>query len=318
MSTALRLLTAAALIAGTCTAAVADDPVASGPVVVPLHVNRGPMGDPRLGIDVTVGEKTVQVLADTGSRGLRVLASAVPAGSVHRTGRAAAGGYASGIVLHGEAATAPLALGAARAPAADIELVDGISCADGRPDCPAANGSKPEMFGVLFPGILGLGSIDPPRGQCCSNPLPALAGGVGRTYVVRANFGAPELVLNPDAATVRAFTLLDVSRGTLPRGCVRVSASPNEVCGEVLFDTGTPQLVVTTTGIAAAGPYPPGTTATLTVGGWSHAFAVGPGTPLRLNLRRGDTNRIVVGLAALQSVDVYYDLAGGRMGLLAR
>jgi hypothetical protein len=306
------VVAAAALVVGTVGAAGSN---ASGPIVVPLHVERGPMGDPRLGIDVTIGEKAARVLVDTGSAGLRVLASSVPPGSARRTGRSAAGGYASGIVLSGEEASAALAFGEARAPSAAIELVDRIECGPQRPNCPAANGGTPEMFGGLFPGILGISITDPPRGRCCANPLAAVPGGVGQTYVVHADFAAPSLTLNPDSATVGAFTMIDVPRGALPHGCIRISSSPNETCGDVLFDTGAPQLLVTTTGIASTGAFARGTTATLTLGPWTHGIAVGPGTDVRLNVRRGDTNRIVVGLSVLQQLDVYYDIGAGRIGL---
>jgi hypothetical protein len=288
----------------------------AGTLVVPLHVERGPYGDPRLGIDVNVGPRTVRVLFDTGSPGLRILASALPADAARRTGQHAAGGYGSGLVLRGEEATARFAVGDSNAAEqTPIELVDGYSCADERPNCPAANGGTPEMFGKLFPGILGASNVDPPRGRCCANPLGALIA-YGKRYIVHADFTAPTLTLGPDAAALAPFTMIDVARGTLPRGCLRVSSvALGEVCGEVLFDTGTPQFVVTTTGIAAQGPFASGTTATLSVGTWSHAFEIGPRTPLHLLMRRGDANRIIVGLAALQSVDVYFDLFAGRLGL---
>jgi hypothetical protein len=290
----------------------------AGTLVVPLHVERGPYGDGRLGIDVTVGARTVRVLLDTGSAGLRLLSSAVPDGSARRLRASASGVYGSGLVLRGQEARARFAVGDSNAAEdAIIELVDGFECAQERPNCQAANGGTPEMFGLLFPGILGIGYVDPPGNRCCPNPLEALTA-YGRRYIVHAQVSAPTLTLGPDPASLAAFTMIDVPHGVLPRGCLRVSGIAfGDVCGEVLFDTGTPQLVVTTTGIASAGPLPSGTTATLTVGTWSHAYAIGPATGLRLNLRRGDTNRIIVGLAALQSVDVYYDLFARRIGLLS-
>jgi len=311
-------LITAALVALMFGAAGAPGSPAGGPVVVPLYVEHGPHGDPRLGIDVAIGERTARVLLDSGSAGLRVLASQAGA-STRRTGRAAAGRYGSGLALHGEEATTPLAIGAAHGDAIPIELVDSFDCLPEQPNCPAANGGTPEMFGVLFPGILGVSAIDPAGGRCCANPLPALAGGVGRSYVLHANFANPALILNPDAATTGAFTMVDAARGTSPRGCIHITgAEPSEVCGEVLFDTGTPPCVVTTTGVGHEGAFPPRTPLTISVGAWSHTFAVGPGTPLRLNVRRGGVNRIVVGLAMLQDFDVYYDIAGSRIGLSPR
>jgi len=210
---------------------------AGEPVVVPLYVERGPHGDVRLGIDVTIDDKKARVLVDTGSVGLRVLASAGGT-ATRRTGRSAGGAYGSGLMLHGVEARTPLAIGSARGDDVTIELVDSFDCLPGR-TCAVTNGGTPEMFGVLFPGIMGLRLRDAPRGDCCANPLPALAGGVGRSYIVHANVADPALILNPDPGSVAKFTMVESALG-ISRGCVRIpSAQPSEVCGEVLFDTGT-------------------------------------------------------------------------------
>jgi hypothetical protein len=289
----------------------------AGPTVVPLHVERGPFGDPRLGIDVTLGSKTVRVLLDTGSVGLRILASAVPADAARRNGTSAAGGYASGIVLQGEQATARLSIGDPNVvESAVIELVDGISCNDQQPKCPAANGGTPEMFGALFPGIFGASNDSPPRGRCCGNPIEAFSE-YGRRYIVHAKFDAPTITLGPEPTTLSNFTMIDVPRGLSPRGCIRIVGAPNDICGAVLFDTGAPAILVTTTGIVPQGGLSGELAATLTLGTWSHVFASGPRVPVRVTLRRGNQNHITIGLAALQSLDVYYDLAAGRMGFAA-
>lgn len=78
----------------------------------------------------------------------------------------------------------------------------------------------PEMFGGAFPGIIGIGMQVPPRGACCSSPIPALANGVGRRYVVRADLRAPELTLDPDDAAVQDFDMSDVGPSGWPQGCI--------------------------------------------------------------------------------------------------
>ncbi|MGZ3497333.1 MAG: hypothetical protein ACXWNZ_05605 [Vulcanimicrobiaceae bacterium] len=283
-----------------------------------MHVTRGVFGEPRLGIDVTIGGTSIRVLFDTGSAGLRVVASAVSSNSTRRTGVPAGGGYGTGLILQGEEATATLAIGDAHTDGdAGVELVNGFSCSAQRPECPAANGGTPEMFGRLFPGILGAGNIEPALGRCCDNPLKAFEDGVGRTYIVHSNFAAPTLTLNPDSAEKSAFTMVDVGvMATPPSGCFTISDT--KICGDVIFDTGTPQLVVTTNGALPTGPTR-GTSMTLAIGRWSHEYALGAGSPpVRLVMQRGMTNRTVVGLAALQDIDVLYDLDAGRIGLLNR
>lgn len=293
----------------------------SGPVVIPLHLTHGPFGDPRLGIDVSIGSATLHVLFDTGSSGLRVLASAVPNGIARRTGPSSVGlgSYGSGLVLTGAPASAPVSVGAANSPSAAFELVDGFSCAASRPNCPSANGGTPEMFGRLFPGIFGASPTGPPNDRCCQNPLFAF-GDTGSRYIVHSNFAGPTLTLNPDAQTTAAFSFVDLpndgGRLGMPSGCLRISGVP-DICGTVIFDTGSPQLSATTTTPVNVGPVAPGTLVMLNMGSWSHEFTTGPRERLRLSIRQGPTNNIIVGLAALQHIDVFYDRSG-RIGMLTR
>jgi hypothetical protein len=288
---------------------------ATGPTTIPLHVEGGD-ADPRLAIDVLFGTKPVRVLFDTGSLGLRLLASAVPADAARRTGSAPINGYGTGLMLHGDQAMAALSLGDPTVTdTTQIEVVDSFSCSPERPRCPAADGGIPVMFGRMFPGILGAGNGIPPRGGCCTNPFDA-SGAYGKQYIVHSNFSGPNIVVRPDAATIAKFSMVSAARGVRPYGCIRLVGSPNDICGGVLFDTGTPQIEVVTNTIADSAQTSGEIPAKLTLGTWSHTFAGGK-VPVRVNLRRGNGNRIIIGLSALQSVDVFYDLAGERMGFLA-
>jgi len=288
---------------------------AAGPTTIPLHVEEYG-GVPRLGIDVMFGTKTLRFLFDTGSGGLRVLASAVPPDAAQRTGASASGGYASGIMLHGEQAIARLSIAdPSVVQSTQIELVDSITCADQRPNCPAANGGTPVMFGRLFSGIFGASNATVPRGGCCINPFEAF-NEYGKQYLVHANMSAPTVTLKPDSAMLAKFTMIPVPRNLMPRGCIHIPTAVNDICGEVLFDTGAPGIQVTTNTIAANGQVRAEIPARLTIGTWSHTFASAK-TPVFVALVRGNTNNIIIGLAGMQSVDVFYDLAGERMGLFA-
>jgi hypothetical protein len=275
-------------------------------VAVPLHVVRGTGGEPRLGIDLTVGADAVRVLLDTGSPGLRLLAQAVHGQSASRTGQKSGGGYGSGLELQGEEALASVSLGSARGDRIPIELVDGYSWDDGDTT------RKPEMFGELFPGILGLDMVTP--GICCSNPLPALANGVGKQYIVHAAFDGPQLVLDPDASMTQNFTMVDVGGDGWPQGCIDVEGNlPYDFCGPVLFDTGTPAIVISGPGIDTPGRARPGSTAHLRVADWSHDFVAG--RRMRIIVHRAAQPRIVIGLSALQEVDVLFDFNAHKIGL---
>ncbi len=284
--------------------------------VIPLHVEHGPAGVPRLGIDVTVGAHPVRLMLSTSTSGMRVLAGALPPGAAERTGTLAAGSFASGLVLHGERARVQLGLpGAGGTASTLVELIDRYDCADQRPGCPAANGRTPQIFGAPFAGMFGIGNAPPPAGACCPNPFNGFEAYRPR-YIVHAALAAPSLTLDPGDAALRGFTMVDVTGAQTPLGCVRLAGGvTSKFCGEMLFDTGTPYLTVVTTGTIIPTPLPPGTTASITVGTWSHTYAIGSDAGLHLVMRHGPQNRIVVGLAALQSADLFYDLPTERIGL---
>ena len=318
-SAVVRLVVGAVLSVALSIPVNADPPAAlsgEGSIVVPLHVERGPWGDVHLGIDVTVDDTTSRVLLSTATMGLHILAARVGS-AARRTGQDAATVYSNGLSLHGAEAKTTLRIGTAHADDVPIALVDSYDCSPERPHCPAANLATPEMFGTLFPGILGIGLMAPTPSRCCGNPLPSLAGGVGRSYIVRANFAGPTLTLNPDAATVTRFTMVEALQDWT-WGCISIEgAQPNQVCGGVMFDTSSPQMHVTTTGVGHPGVFPNHTPVTLRVGDFSHAFDIGPETPRHLIIQRGSQNAIVVGLAYMQDLDLYYDFATNRIGLAA-
>jgi hypothetical protein len=293
-------------------------PASGRQAIVPLYVERGPHGVPRLGIDVTVGTRTARLMVSTNTSGVRVLARAVQAASAQRTGWPAAFVFDGGLLVHGEEARARLRLdGVGGTGTATIGLVDTVECVPTQPRCSAANGAPPDVLGGLFSGLFGLKLIDPPTTECCPNPFHWF-GMSHRRYIVHSAFAPPSIVLDPDAATVKRFTIVHISSAETPLGCIRLAGgATNEVCGEVLFDTTTSELTVTTTGAIVRMPLPPRTTATLTVGGWSYSYALSGRAGPNLVVHGGATNSIVVGLDALQSVDLLYDLDAETIGLRA-
>ena len=278
-------------------------------LVVPLHIVQGTHGEPRLGLDVTIGSDPIRVMVDTGSPGLRLLSRVLHPNSATRTGRSAAGGYASTLQLQGEEASAQLTIGAARGDRVPLELVDSYHFADNGPQ------GTPEMFGGAFPGIIGIGMQTTPRGTCCTSPLPALADGLGMRYVVRAAFSGPQLILNPDDATAQTFTMADIGPGGWPQGCVTIDGMlAYDLCGEVLFDTGAFGVTVLTNGAdAPAGFASRGAVAHLRVGDWNHDFTAGRG--IRINVRPGAFTGIIVGLDALQRIDLLFNFNNHQLGL---
>jgi hypothetical protein len=301
----------AALVFASVTVRGADQ----GPVVIPLHVDRGTGGERRLGIDVTVGSKTQRYLLDTGSTGLRVLASSLPDDAYRRTGRSERYGYGTGVELNGEQATAAIGIGSEHGSNESIQIVDRLACTPEYPDCRAKTTQQAEMFGQLYPGIFGALPLPPGQPTCCDVPFGGLDGRVGRTFIVHADFDEPTVTLNPDATMKSAFTVIPIGPLLGPRGCIRIYDVGQETCGPVLFDTGGNQILIMTTGVVPAKPW---THALLRIGSWTHDFDLGlraSGGRIGVSFKRYAEMRIVVGLSALQDLDLYYDLDARNIGL---
>jgi hypothetical protein len=285
-------------------------------IVVPLHLVRYTDGSTQLGIDVTFGTKTQRLLFDTGSTGLRILANALSADAFKRTGRSLTYGYGSGMQVEGEEANAALSIGAAHGTNVPIQVVDRVVCNPIQlTDCPKDLVAASDFAGP-YPGIMGV-YVRSPQLDCCDSPLYNLEGKVGRHFIVHANFDAPALILNPDTTTMKPFSIVDFEAFGAPRGCIRIYESEIETCGPVIFDTGSPMLLVTTTGVVPALPW---THATVRIGGWTHDFTVGATEvgKVPLYVLHSETARIVLGLPAMQQFDVFYDLDARRVGVVTR
>jgi hypothetical protein len=216
--------------------------------------------------------------------------------------------YLAGLRVHGEAAFATLRIGAAYGSGISIVLVNAYSWAG------SSSRTGPEMFGRLFSGILGLDMRAVPSTRCCANPLPALAGGVGRRYIVHAGLDAPSLLLNPDDAALRGFTMLQPHDGPWPFGCVSVSdILPHTLCGELVFDTGTPQLNIAGPALRETRVAAPGAVATVRSGGWSQTFTSAPN--LTVIAHEAPVNRIIVGLEPMRLLDVLFDFDAHAIGV---
>lgn len=303
---------AVAFFAGALLLGASTPTSAPGPIVIPLHAEAGKEGEPRLGIDVTLGSSTQRVMFDTGSTGLRIENKALPAEAYRRTGRSAKADYGFGFEVRGEEASAAVTMGAAHATNMPFQVIDEFGCSPAVRDCPVDE-VEPSLFSGIYSGIFGA-YFTPTRGGCCASPLALLDGGIGRRYIVHAAFDAPTLTLNPDERMVNTFSVVDFAAFGAPRGCIRIYQTGQETCGPVIFDTGTPQLLVTTTGMI---PQRPWTHAMLRIGAWTYDFPIGSGPGgVPLSVRRTDVIRIVVGLTAMQDFDVYYDLDRLRVGVI--
>jgi hypothetical protein len=290
-------------------------------VVVPLTVEHSPYHQPYLGIDVTIGSVTKRLEVDTGSPGLRILASALPADAFAKTGFTETGDFGNGYTLRGSIATASLAVAGIRSEhPVRVEAIESIACASWSPRCSAAKGGTPDEFGRVFPGVFGLRITNALPEECCVNPLLGLTGHVGESYIVHAAFAKPSLTLNPDAATVAKFASFPTTLTSWPEGCITVKDVNLRVCGEVMVDTGLQETLIQDPSPSFQGIFPGNTVASLSIGSYKHDFTSGGEGDERYSIfsQKGDRKRIIFGLGALQDVDVYFDVVHGRIGFLNR
>ena len=328
------LVRAAALVAAVLAAAGCATAPHIAPVAVPLKVM---VAGARLGVAVQIGGKTLTLLVDTGSSGLRVPASRIPAGSARILGPAPPNAYGSGARFHGHVALARLRIGTVDSPGpVPIELVTSIDCVPNKPDCPHATDHSPDATSGPFDGIIGLSPRDDPA---VPNPLWFL-GAVGHSYVVHVdNSGTSNLILGapPDGFTlthlqpraIPATTPATTAAGTaaLHPGwrtrvplCLTVTSPPGQapVCTPTMFDTGTPSLAtIRAAGIPAQQRLPAHSTVSLSTPDDSCSAAYTTRRTGGVTLIPATTPEAssVAGLPAFAQLDVRFDLAQGTIGL---
>ncbi|MEY9862636.1 hypothetical protein ABH935_008284 [Catenulispora sp. GAS73] len=328
----------AASSGGAATAAAR--PVPSGPAAgsgsIPYSV-ADPDTAPRPVVTVEIGGVQLLMLLDTGSTGIRVAADKIPSGAVTVTGPAAAYGYGSGIQLHGDQADADVVMNGYHTGPLPIELVRWTDCFADKPDCPAAHGAKPAMFGGVLDGIMG---VSPEEISGLVNPLWALhdaAGGpIGRQFAVSydpsqvsgeiqlnvpaAGYGLAQLPRTPAGSHrhVRSALLPAAPPSWNPRAvqtCVEGGALAKH-CGPAMFDTGTPEFALNVPG-GPAGTWLAGRSLVVGVpeAGWSAAYSTGSGTGVSVaDAPSTATSGTLIGFPAFAQGPIRFDLEAGTVG----
>jgi hypothetical protein len=324
--------TASTSAPGTAPATAPGAPVRDAAVgqMIPLSIVTV-AGAPRLVADIHVGGTPLRVLLDTGSSGLRVVASKLSPGSATPVGPAPAYAYGSGVELTGTDARASVGIGAVHSVAPlPIELVEATHCVAAQPRCPAADGHAPPAFGGVVDGILGVSlraSTD------LGDPMSGLPG--GQAFAVHYDpAGHSSLLLG---APADGFTLQRLQPAPAG-GPADAAASPNWVaalplcfrapsklaepaCTNLaLFDTGSASTTIIAAHVTDA-TLPPNTTLTLatTDNRWSQTYITGPGQVATLiSPTHAGTNRSIVGLPAFARVDLRFDRTAGTIGFRSR
>jgi hypothetical protein len=294
-------------------------------VLIPLHVERADEGHARLGLPVQLDGTAVYMAFDTGTQGVRVLSSVLPGVNYPVTGPATSLTFANGAVVSGPSAKLPFSVIGTKPVDVTVQTVNDVRCQRNQRKCLAMDGYTGE-FGFAFSGIVGAGAAQS-NDDCCTQPLRALPGNIGQRYLVHANFGKPFVILSPSTGLTHEFTLVPMTasqNGAMqwPVGCVQVG-DKMRFCAPVVFATGSTEMSRIETDkapnwtgdgdvndVLTQGNYD----IALGVGSWVHRYESAQVTIAKAN---PGANRIVIGLMAMQNLDVLLDFPRGQLGLHA-
>lgn len=196
-------------------------PIGQGAVAVPMTVRTFNLGGSPLKLlsvfsAVASGNET-DLLLDTGSSGMRILASEAGTQGLVRTGRQETVRFGDGTELAGELATAPVSFSTIETEEPIlIHLIDRVQCAPATPDCPGVN-----LFGANAPfkGIVGASLNFRTNRNDLFSPFTRLAGNnLGSGYIIETGgFNAQQgrLIFGLTNQTTAGFTRVQLEqRGT--------------------------------------------------------------------------------------------------------
>ncbi len=229
-------------------------------VDVPIAITQADAdGAMRFSIGIEVDGSPLEVMVDTGSRGLRILRNAVPdTAYACVTTTASRETYGSGLELDGVVARATITIGGVATPAPiPVMYVDSLSC-DGPGDCGASSDSADTatVFGG-FRAILGIGLRN--GAAAIGSPIAQLPG--QPSFVVHTSaYGASTGTLTIGPIDTSAFATLQLPAasddGTLANGtpawddrygiptCLDDATSGGNYCEPGIWDTGAPQTII--------------------------------------------------------------------------
>jgi len=214
---------------------------------LPLTVGRS-AADRRATIGTTIGGASQTLLFDTGSSGISVFATAVPAGLASTTGAPFQQPFGGGVLLSGTTVSAPVAVAgrATNGPIA-IRLVERATCIAGVPDCAAKGGIAALARSIGADGVFGAGLW---ASDAAYSPLVQLASGIPDSIGVtwRRSTGTVTLDPAPDRAPVAALSMPPADPASLPNGanawdnlevpvCWRIGRA-KQTCTATALDTG--------------------------------------------------------------------------------
>jgi hypothetical protein len=294
-------------------------------LLIPLHTERADGDHARLGLPIQLDGTPRYVVLDTGTQGVRVLRSALPGSDYASAGGVTSLAFANGSEVLGPAVTIPLSVAGTKPVPIVAQAVETVRCRSGARGCVAIDGYTAE-FGWAFSGIAGVGA-ELPGDNCCTQPLRALPSNIGQRYLVRSNVAKPFIVLSPSSAITKNYTMVPMAASKdgasqWPTGCARIGDKMT-FCAPLVFATGNSGMIRIEmdkapdwTGDDEAGKVlNQGNYQTaIGAGSWTHRYENAQVTIVKA---KPGANRIVVGLMAMQNIDVLFDFSRGQLGLYA-
>jgi hypothetical protein len=282
----------------------------------------------RMVATIAIDGVALEAFVDTGSSGLRIMPGALDDTTYDAIGDGLVQfSYHSGLALQGVVATGGVTIGGLTTPPIPIMQVRTTGCTPEHPDC--------NTTGFGYPAILGIGMRNLPGSGNIANPIVELDG--HPAFAVHADREARVGTLTIGASET-GYALVDVPLleggaplidGTLARDdrtvptCVTDATHGTELCSGGILDTGCgPTELLRPSYAGANQEWAPGTVVSVSVAGaMSYGFTVGP-TPVPgidevlLEPRPFQVvDMINVGTAAFFHGDVFFDQAGGRIGV---
>ncbi len=310
-----------------------------GTVVVPMPVRQ--VGSLRLlGLPTTVAGGSAELLLDTGSGGVRILAAAAGSQGLQVTDTDVPPVFfADGTVFEGVLATAPVSLGSAStAGPITVQLITEVRCQGGGDDC-----SRDLFDGTgFFSGIIGTSLLGRSNSPDLFSPVPQLSGNLSTGYLIRtggfnSSQGTFTLGLTDNNTNGAGLGFLD-QIGTFPNGApiwddeLPVSYTIQDSTGvtvinqqvsETVFDTGSSDIFLDTnvlgSSIFLTSQLVPGSRLTTVLqGGFTYGFTVTvPVTPGDDRVFVDSFNGFqILGMPFFFDFDVFFDIEQGRIGFL--
>ena len=291
----------------------------------------------RYSIPIVFDGRSVDAMLDTGSTGLNILTSAIPASSYTPSKFSVSTGFVSGQKFSGHVGQAVIGLGnASKTATVEINAIDSLGCGENTPHCARQRYDDGLVGGNIFNALVGISLPSPALVTSVSNPLLRF----GDSWIIvlpRPGEQAPgHLIINPTADETNGFDRFPAGQGfnvggdqdnPLP-GCLIHEADGQKLCGPIDFDSGKSDMTEISHDLSP-GHWPVGT---------SGAFSfVAPGgktivakfkvaqTPSITHVFVGPfpsfhqpAPRVKAGVEPYMLFSVLYDFRRGQIGLKAR